>query len=111
MLAARPEVEVEPVVGHVEPLPGVGSEAARQWRQSLVISAQSRQDEGPVEVDGAGRRWGVLYHGGPELQPDGLREWLGLKFCNIGQDQESGAIQLERFNWNSNDSERSISFS
>ena len=56
MLAARPEVEVEPVVGHVEPLPGVGSEAARQWRQSLVISAQSRQDEGPVEVDGAGRR-------------------------------------------------------
>ena len=56
MLAARPEVEVEPVVGHVEPLPGVGSEAARQWRQSLVISTQSRQDEGPVEVDGAGGR-------------------------------------------------------
>ena len=56
VLAARPEVEVEPVVGHVEPLPGVGSEAARQWRQSLVISTQSRQDEGPVEVDGAGGR-------------------------------------------------------
>ena len=72
MLAARPEVEVEPVVGHVEPLPGVGSEAARQWRQSLVISTQSRQDEGPVEVDGAGGGRGVLYHGGSELQPDGL---------------------------------------
>ena len=56
VLAARPEVEVEPVVGHVEPLPGVGSQAARQWRQSLVLSAQSRQDEGPVEVDGAGGR-------------------------------------------------------
>ena len=72
MLAARPEVEVEPVVGHVEPLPGVGSEAARQWRQSLVISTQSRQDEGPVEVDGAGRRGGVFYHGGSELQPKRL---------------------------------------
>ena len=72
---ARPGVEIEPVVGHMETLPGVAGEAAGQRRQSELIGGflLLRQDEGPVKVDGAGGRGGVFYDGGPELQPERLK--------------------------------------
>ena len=69
----RPGVEIEPVVGHVETLPGVSCETPGQWRQSEIVGGVLlpglREDKGPVKVDGAGGRRGVFYHGGPELQP------------------------------------------
>ena len=71
----RPGVEIEPVVGHVETLPGVSRETPGQWRQSEIVGvllAALREDKGPVEVDGAGGGRGVFYHGGPELQPERL---------------------------------------
>ena len=74
----RPGVEIEPVVGHVETLSGVCCETPRQRRQSEIVGGvlpflALREDEGPVEVDGAGGRGGVFYHGGPELQPERLK--------------------------------------
>ena len=72
----RPRVEIEPVVGHVETLPGVSRETPGQRRQSEIVVgvllAALREDKGPVEVDGAGGRGGVFYHRGPELQPERL---------------------------------------
>ena len=55
--------------------PQSACETPGQWRQSEVLGVVLlllRQDEGPVEVDGAGRGRGVLYHGGAELQPERL---------------------------------------
>ena len=71
-----PGVEIEPVVCHMETFPGVAGEASGQRRQSKLIVGFFLllwQDEGPVKVDGAGRRGGVFYHGGPELQPERLK--------------------------------------
>ena len=72
MWSARPCVEVEPVVSHVVTLPRVTSETPWQGVLLVLLLPGARQHERPVEVDGAGGGRGVLYHGGSELQPDGL---------------------------------------